>query len=73
VNALAEASELVVHTHDADIKMVEIDVSRTAYDGGHIPRAVLRNVYADLLQPKYRIVERESSTGLLERPASRRA
>jgi thiosulfate/3-mercaptopyruvate sulfurtransferase len=65
VSALTEASWLAEHTSDADIQVVEIDVSRTAYDAGHIPGALLWNVYADLLQPDYRIVEREPFSELL--------
>lgn len=67
MSPLIEASWLAEHASDTDIKVVEIDVSRTAYDAGHIPGALLWNVYADLLQPNYRIVEREPFSELLAR------
>jgi thiosulfate/3-mercaptopyruvate sulfurtransferase len=62
---LIETEWLRTHVNDADIRIVEIDVSRTAYEGGHIPGALLWNVYADLLQPNYRIIEREFLAMLL--------
>jgi thiosulfate/3-mercaptopyruvate sulfurtransferase len=64
---LVETNWLATHTDDTDIRVIEIDVSRAAYDAGHIPGALLWNAYADLLQPSYRIVEREPFASLLSR------
>jgi thiosulfate/3-mercaptopyruvate sulfurtransferase len=64
---LVESAWLATHTLDADIRVIEIDVSRAAYDGGHIPGAIFWNVYADLLQPTYRIVDRAAFAQLLGR------
>ena len=41
------------HLNDPDVRLVEIDVSRAAYDKGHIPGAVLWNAYTDLRDPNY--------------------
>ncbi|MBV9323161.1 MAG: sulfurtransferase [Chloroflexi bacterium] len=64
---LVETDWLEVHISDAGIRVIEVDVSRTAYDGGHLPGALLWNIYADMLQPNYRIVDREAFAGLLGR------
>jgi thiosulfate/3-mercaptopyruvate sulfurtransferase len=44
------------HLGDLGVRLVEIDVSRAAYDGGHIPGAVFWNAYADLRDPNYKPV-----------------
>lgn len=64
---LVECDWLANHIDDKGIRVIEIDVNRTAYDGGHIPGALLWNVYTDLLQPNYRIIEREPFAALLSR------
>jgi thiosulfate/3-mercaptopyruvate sulfurtransferase len=51
----------------ARVRVIEVDVSPAAYDTGHIPGALLWNVYKDLLQPDYRIIAREAFAGLLRR------
>jgi thiosulfate/3-mercaptopyruvate sulfurtransferase len=47
---------IAAHLGEAGVRLVEIDVSRAAYDEGHIPGAVLWNAYADLRDPNYRPV-----------------
>jgi len=64
---LVETEWLAAHANDADLRIIEIDVSRVAYDSSHIPGALLWNVYTDLLQPSYRIIERETLAQLLGR------
>lgn len=44
---------IAAHLGDPGVRLVEIDVSRAAYDEGHIPGAVLWNAYADLRDPNY--------------------
>jgi thiosulfate/3-mercaptopyruvate sulfurtransferase len=46
---------------------VEVDVNETAYQAGHLEGAVPWNVYADLLQPSYRIIDRNAFAALLRR------
>jgi thiosulfate/3-mercaptopyruvate sulfurtransferase len=53
-------------TH-SNVRLIEVDVNATAYGAGHIPGAVLWNVYKDLLQPDYRIIERAAFADLLAR------
>lgn len=47
---------IAAHLGDPGVRLVEIDVSRAAYDDGHIPGAVLWNAYADLRDPNYKPV-----------------
>lgn len=68
---LVETSWLAAHTSDPDVRVIEIDVSPKLFDEGHIPGAALWNVYAVLLQPTYRIIEREAFAALLGRSGIR--
>ena len=52
---------------DSSIRIVELDVSRAAYDEGHIPGAVLWNAYADLRDEAYRPVGLAELERLLSR------
>ncbi|HLZ29993.1 MAG TPA: sulfurtransferase [Chloroflexota bacterium] len=64
---LVEADWVAAHGNDPDVRIIEVDVSPTAFSGGHIEGAVLWNAYTDLLQPNYKIVEREAFAALLRR------
>src|SRR3981081_3340303 len=68
---LVETDWLAEHTNDPDVRVIEVDVSPTAYTAGHIDGAVLWNAYKDLLQPSYRIVERDAFAALLSRSGIR--
>jgi thiosulfate/3-mercaptopyruvate sulfurtransferase len=52
---------------DPDLRLVEVDVSTTAYDAGHIPGAVLWNAYSDLRGPDYSPVTSAELARLLSR------
>lgn len=52
---------------DPSVRIVEVDVSRAAYDEGHIPGAVLWNAYTDLRDPDYRPVGLAELERLLSR------
>jgi thiosulfate/3-mercaptopyruvate sulfurtransferase len=45
---LVDPGWLAGHLRDADLRVVEVDVSPAAYDSWHIDGAVLWNVYTDL-------------------------
>ena len=51
--SLVDVGWIADHLDDPGIRLVELDVSRAAYDQGHIPGAVLWNAYADLRRPDY--------------------
>ncbi|MDQ0030821.1 sulfurtransferase [Arthrobacter bambusae] len=64
---LIEPSWLAHHLHDPAVRVVEVDVSATAYNQWHIDGAVLWNVYADLKDEGYRPVGRQTIERLLAR------
>jgi thiosulfate/3-mercaptopyruvate sulfurtransferase len=47
-DVFAQPVWLAEHLDDPDVRVVEVDVSRAAYDQGHIPGAILWNTYTDL-------------------------
>jgi thiosulfate/3-mercaptopyruvate sulfurtransferase len=64
---LVDPGWLAGHLDDADLRVVEVDVSPAAYDDWHIDGAVLWNVYTDLKDAGYRTV----ATAALERLVAR--
>jgi Bacterial transcriptional activator domain len=54
---LVDPSWLASHLYDADLRVVEFDVSPAAYGKWHIDGAVLWNVYSDLKDANYRTVD----------------
>jgi len=54
---LVDPGWLEAHLSDPRVRVVEVDVSRAAYDDWHIDGAVLWNVYADLKDADYRLVD----------------
>jgi len=52
--ALVNADWLEAHLDDPKVKIVEVDVSPAAHGEGHIPGAVLWNIYTDLKDEDYR-------------------
>ena len=63
----AEPAWLAEHLTDPDIRVVEVDVSRAAYEQGHIPGAVLWNAYTDLHHADYSPLDRREFEELLSR------
>jgi thiosulfate/3-mercaptopyruvate sulfurtransferase len=55
------------HLDDPGFRLVEVDVSPTAYDAGHIPGAALWNAYSDLRRPDYSPVGSAELADLLSR------
>jgi thiosulfate/3-mercaptopyruvate sulfurtransferase len=66
-DVLVSAGWLEAHLDDPAVRVVEIDVSRLAYDEWHIDGAVLWNVYADLKDADYRLADAAAVAGLLAR------
>ncbi|HVB43881.1 MAG TPA: sulfurtransferase [Streptosporangiaceae bacterium] len=54
---LVDPAWLEAHLGDPGMRVVEVDVSRLAYDEWHIDGAVLWNVYADLKDADYRLAD----------------
>jgi len=59
---LVDADWVAAHLADESVRVIEVDVASTAYERGHIPGALLWNIYRDLRRPDYSSV----STGELE-------
>jgi thiosulfate/3-mercaptopyruvate sulfurtransferase len=57
---LVDTEWLENHLGDPALRVVEVDVSPAAYREGHIPGAVLWNVYKDLKNPDYKPVDRDA-------------
>lgn len=55
------------HLGDPAVRVVEVDVSRAAYDAGHIEGAVLWNVYSDLKDSSYQLADKAATEDLLAR------
>ena len=53
---IVDTDWIAAHLEDPAVRLVEVDVSRAAYDAGHIPGAVLWNAYTDLRDENYRPV-----------------
>ena len=66
-DVLVSADWLEAHRHDPRVRVVEVDVSRLAYDEWHIDGAVLWNIYADLKDADYRLVDAAAVQRLLAR------
>ena len=64
---LVDPEWLAHHVDDPDLRIVEVDVSPSAYDDWHLDGAVLWNVYEDLKNADYRTVDTASLEGLLSR------
>src|SRR6266851_8044375 len=56
-DVLVEPGWLELHLHDPALRLVEIDVSPASYDEGHIDGAILWNVYRDLKDSNYQLVD----------------
>ena len=54
---LVDVEWIAAHVGDPKVRLLEVDVSRAAYDEGHIPGAVLWNAYSDLRGQDYLPVE----------------
>jgi thiosulfate/3-mercaptopyruvate sulfurtransferase len=64
---LVDPGWLHAHLYDPRVRVVEVDVSKAAYDDWHIDGAVLWNIYADLKDADYRL----SGAAALERLVGR--
>jgi len=64
---LVDAEWLRAHLHDADLRVVEVDVNGAAYTDGHIEGAVLWNIYSDLRDADYQLVGTSAIQELFER------
>jgi len=64
---LVDAGWLEGHLADPAVRVVEVDVSRAAYDQWHIGEAALWNVYTELKDSEYQLAGPDAVRRLLER------
>jgi len=64
--ALVDTEWLESHLNEPAVRVVEVDVSPAAYTGGHIPGAVLWNIYKDLKDANYNTVDRAAIESLVQ-------
>jgi thiosulfate/3-mercaptopyruvate sulfurtransferase len=67
VDALVEPQWLEDHLNDPQLRLIEVDVSPAAYADGHIEGAVLWNVYGDLKDSDYRLIDKAATERLFAR------
>ena len=65
-NSLVSPEWLEERLGDPDVRVVEVDVSDAAYNEGHIPGAVLWNIYRDLKDADYRLRDVSALRELIE-------
>ena len=58
---------VLAHLSDESVRLIEVDVAPAAYRQGHIPGAVLWNIYADLRHPDYSPISTTELEALLSR------
>src|ERR1700676_1013829 len=66
-DARVDAHWIASHIDDPSVKFVEIDVSASAYNAGHIPGAALWNAYTDLRHSDYRPISAAELQEVLRR------
>jgi thiosulfate/3-mercaptopyruvate sulfurtransferase len=66
-DVLVDPEWLTAHLSDPHLRVVEVDVSTAAYDDWHIEGATLWNVYSDLKDLDYRLVDHDGLQSLLAR------
>jgi thiosulfate/3-mercaptopyruvate sulfurtransferase len=65
---LVETQWLEDHLHDANVRILEVDMSPEPYQEAHIPGAIYWNIFADLLQPNWHMnLEVDAMAALLSR------
>jgi thiosulfate/3-mercaptopyruvate sulfurtransferase len=64
---LVDPGWLAKHLNDPDLQVIEVDVSRAAYDSWHIDGAVLWNIYTDLKDASYHTVGADALERLVAR------
>ncbi len=66
-SALVDANWIAGHRSDDAVRLIEVDVNAAAYGEGHIPGALLWNIYADLRHTDYSLATPEELADLLGR------
>src|SRR5579864_7286722 len=73
VQQLVDPNWIAEHLDDASVRLIEVDVAPTTYREGHIPGALLWNIYADLRHPDYMPIDTPELERVLSRSGITRA
>jgi thiosulfate/3-mercaptopyruvate sulfurtransferase len=68
---LVDPGWLEFRLHDPAVRVIEVDVSRLVYEQGHIDGAVLWNIYTDLKDADYRLLDTAAVERLFTRSGIR--
>ena len=66
-DAAVDTGFVADHLDDAEVRLVEVDVSPAAYKAGHIPGAVFWDAYVDLRHPDFSSISDEELRDLVRR------
>jgi len=66
-DASVDAEWVATHLDDADVRVIEVDVSSANYDERHIPGAVLWDAYKDLRHPDFSPIDKAEFEAVLAR------
>jgi thiosulfate/3-mercaptopyruvate sulfurtransferase len=66
-SAVVDVSWVAAHLADASVRVIEVDVAPSAYRQGHIPYALLWDIYADLRHPDFSPISTAELEALLSR------
>ena len=66
-SAVVDVSWVAAHLSDPTLRVIEVDVAPAAYRQGHIPGALLWNIYADLRRADYSPISTAELAALLSR------
>jgi thiosulfate/3-mercaptopyruvate sulfurtransferase len=66
-DVLVETAWLAEHLDDPRVRVIEVDVSPAAFAEGHIDGAVLWNIYADLKDANFDLIDRAAAEQLVRR------
>jgi thiosulfate/3-mercaptopyruvate sulfurtransferase len=64
---LVDVDWVAARLSDEHVRLIEVDVAPSAYEQGHIPGALLWNIYADLRHPDYTPATTAELSGLIAR------
>ncbi len=67
LQSFVDGDWVVAHLDDPTVRIIEVDVTPSRYKDGHIPGAVLWNVYGDLHHPDYSPLTSDELERLLTR------
>jgi len=66
-SSLVDPDWLGDHLDDPGVRIVQVDVTAARYDRAHLPGAVLWNIYTDMRDPEFQLVDAAAVNSLVQR------